>query len=390
MIAPLLPLITREWGLTPETAGLLASAGYVGMFVGAISCGYLADVLGRRKLLMLTLTLYSVFTGLCAVAWDVWSMGVMRFIAGIGLGGALPQPGIYLSEYAPARYRGRFLGLVESSWVYGALLAMFFGWLLAPTYGWRVTFLVAFTPLVLVPVVFFAVPESIRYLEEKGRVEEALGILKRHGLLPDGGPAKPSIKELWSRFYRGRTALLWILWAVLVYTYHGIFIWLPEVYYQMGMEFAKALWFTLLVTLLQIPGYYSATFLLDVAGRKPVLASYLAAAGVGCALLGLSTRTTWVVAFSCVISFFNLGAWAGLYTYTPELYPTRIRGAGAGTAASIGRLAGIVAPYATRVLLVVGLWSAFTVFSLAHVLAAVAVLLLGVETKGRVLEEISR
>ena len=411
LIGALLKPIALDWGLDPVMAGLLASAGYVGMFFGAIGCGFLADIVGRKRALLFTIVIFSLFTGLCAVAWDVPSMAVFRFLGGIGLGGALPQPGVYISEYISAKYRGRFLGFTESAWVYGALLAMFFGWLNAALkLGWRLTFLTAFIPFVLVPLIIWFVPESIRYLESKGKREEAVDILKKHGLpTPLESGARSSreasrgsevtvsmgvaLRELWSPFYRSRTAALWILWAVLVYTYHGIFVWLPTIYASppMNLELVKALWFTLIVTACQIPGYYSATFLLDSLGRKPVLIGYLALAGIGSYLLGFAGDVPSILLWSCVISFFNLGAWAGLYTYTPELYPTRMRGTGSGFAASLGRFAGIFAPTITPLLwATAGLGSAFIVFALAHVAAALAVAVLGAETKGRVLEEISK
>ncbi len=407
LISILLTPIGEEWGLSDVTKGLLASAGYVGMFFGAIGCGFLADIVGRKKTLLFTLIISSIFTGLCAVAWDVLSMALLRFLAGIGLGGALPQPGVYVSEYTPAKYRGRFLGITETSWVYGVLLGLFCGWLLLEPFGWRPVFLIAFVPLALVPLIAWFIPESIRYLEDKGRRRDAVEILRKRGLasikISDKQPrarvqevyegassVKSALRELWSSSYWQRTAVLWILWGVLVYTYHGIFIWLPSIYVQLGFLEEIAIWFTLAVTLFQIPGYYSATFLLDRLGRKPVLVGYLALAGLGSCLLGFATNMTSILVWSCVISFFNLGAWAGLYTYTPELYPTRIRGSGSGTAASLGRFAGIFAPTVTPLLWVsAGRWLPFVVFALAHGLAALSVAILGIETKGRVLEEIA-
>ncbi|RLI27276.1 MFS transporter, partial [Candidatus Bathyarchaeota archaeon] len=201
-----------------------------------------------------------------------------------------------------------------------------------------------------------------------------------------------ALRSLWSQTYRRRTALLWIGWAVLVYTYHGIFIWLPTIYAKgFGLGIMKSLFWILIVTAIQIPGYYSATFLLDPVGRKPVLSTYLAVAGLGSFLLGLSMNINWVLLWSGVISFFNLGAWAALYTYTPELYPTSVRGTGSGFAASIGRAAGILAPILTGYVYATwGLAQTFNVFALAHILAAIATVILGIETKGKVLEEISR
>jgi len=403
LISATLPAIVAEWEVDPVTVGAFLSAGYLGMFIGAIACGVLADLIGRKKTLILTISLMSVFTALCSVAWDVFSMSLLRFLAGIGLGGSLPQPGVYLTEFVPSRHRGRFIGLVETSWVYGVLLSIAFPYLLIPLLGWRLTFLVALIPLILIPVVGFFMPESLRYLELKGRLSEGLKILRRLGITGidvtkiSRERAKrysltEALRSLWSQTYRRRTALLWIGWAVLVYTYHGIFIWLPTIYAKgFGLGIMKSLFWILIVTAIQIPGYYSATFLLDPVGRKPILSTYLAIAGLGSFLLGLSMNINWVLLWSGVISFFNLGAWAALYTYTPELYPTSVRGTGSGFAASIGRAAGILAPILTGYVYATwGLAQTFNVFALAHILAAVATVILGIETKGMVLEEISR
>lgn len=408
LIGAVLKPIIGEFGLEqqPLVSGLMLSLGYLGMFVGALSCGILADHMGRKNTLLFTISTMTIFTALNSLAPDPTIMALLRFLAGIGLGGSLPQPGVYISEYIPAKYRGRFLGLVETSWVYGALLSLIFPFFLFPTFGWRPTFLVALVPLFLIPVVVFLAPESLRYLQLKGKTSEAINLLKRHKLVPPNfdqaklrGIAsqrynvKAALKELWSSSYWKRTAVLWILWAVLVYTYHGIFIWLPMFYAgpPLNFTFVKSIEWVLIVTLAQVPGYYSAALLLDRAGRKPIALTYLALAGVGSVLLSLASNPSSILLWSVVISFFNLGAWSALYTYTPESYPTRIRGTGSGAAASIGRMAGIIAPTATPLLYASGgLAAAFTVFALTHFLGAIAVAVLGTETKGKALEEISK
>lgn len=407
LIAAVLTPIINEFGLRqqPLVSGLLLSAGYLGMFVGALSCGILTDRIGRKKTLLFTISMMSVFTALNSLAPDPATMGVLRFLAGIGLGGALPQPGVYISEYIPAKYRGRFLGLVETSWVYGALLSLIFPLFLFPSLGWRSTFLVALVPLFLIPIVAFFAPESLRYLQLKGRSSEAISLLKRHRLVPmdfdesklrdvpsEKFDFKAALKEIWSSTFRKRTAMLWISWAVLVYTYHGIFIWLPTFYASppLNLTVVRSIEWVLIVTLAQVPGYYSAALLLDRVGRKPIAIVYLALAGVGSVLLSLAGAPTIILLWSIVISFFNLGAWSALYAYTPELYPTRVRGTGSGAAASIGRAAGVIAPTATPLLYAYGgLAAAFTIFALTHFLGAIAVVLLGTETKGKILEEIS-
>jgi putative MFS transporter len=246
-------------------------------------------------------------------------------------------------------------------------------------------------------------PESVRYLQSKGLKEQAVKSLKRHGLLiePIGDFTLKenkkysfvvSFTKLWSKEFRARTILLWTTWAVLVYTYHGIFIWLPSIYVEItqAKEIIGPLYWVLIITLFQIPGYYSATFLLDNLGRRTVLAIYLTIAGVGALLFSISYGLQAILISSAIVSFFNLGAWAALYTYTPELYPTSMRGTGAGSAASIGRLAGIAAPALTGYIWSIwGLSIAFVVFAVVHIINAIVVGLFRIETKGRTLEEIS-
>jgi putative MFS transporter len=404
LIAVALPAITLEWGLSKFVAGVMLSAGYAGMFVGALSGGIVADLVGRKKALLLTLAMASVLTALSSIAWDVLSMSVLRFVAGLGLGGALPQPGVYISEFVPAKNRGKYLGLTETSWVYGALLAVIFPYFLIPIYGWRLTYLVALIPLIIIPMIVKILPESIRYLEVKGRFDEALHTLRKVGLIDEsvktfkGLPEESyslrnALGELWSQRYWKRTLVLWVGWAVLVYTYYGIFTWLPTIYVEAlhAKELVGPIYWYLIITSMQIPGYYSATFLLDRVGRKPVLVFYLALAGIGSYMFAVATGITGILLWSAVVSFFNLGAWSGLYAYTPELYPTRIRGTGAGAAASIGRLAGVLAPTVTGYIWVSsGLGIAFLVFAVAHIIGAITIALLGIETKAKVLEAISK
>ena len=271
-----------------------------------------------------------------------------------------------------------------------------------PQYGWRYAFNAAYLPLILVPFLVVYLPESVRFLEKKGEIGEIRKILTSYGLaerveeleIKPAPASKSDVRKLFAPGYLRRTLILWTLWAALVYTYHGIFIWLPYIYAtKLGFTIVKSLFWVLVITLVQVPGYYSAALLLDKAGRKSVLSIYLAVAGVACLLLSAARDISLILLYSGVISFFNLGAWAGLYAYTPELYPTELRGTGSGAAASIGRLAGIAAPTVTGFLFAISggeLLYAFIVFSLVHVIASAVVAVFGEETKGRTLEEISR
>jgi len=393
------PIIT-EWNLDIVLAGYLISIGFLGMVFGAVIFGRVSDIIGRRKTIIIVLIIEALFTALHGLAYNVYSLSLLRFLAGIGLGAVLPQPGIYMSEYVPARYRGRFLGIIETSWVYGALLSLIFPYIIIPSYGWRVSFIVGLIPLALIPIVLAYLPESIRYLIKRNRLDEAREIVFANGLAnrnvkitfkSEDMAIKYRVKDLFSRKYIKRTILLVILWMSLAYTYYAVFIWLPTLYSKVfGMSIVKSLFWTILITLFQIPGYYSATFLLDKVGRKKVLAVYLILAGVASLFLGLIIQETWFFIWCSAISFFNLGGWAALYTYTPELYPTEVRGVGSGFAASMGRVAMTLAPTFTAYLYIsTGLFGPYSVVAIIHILAGVAVLLLGIETMGRSLEELS-
>jgi putative MFS transporter len=390
------PLIRTEWGLSPPILGFLLTAHYVGMFVGAASVGSLADYVGRKMTVQSAIVLYSVFTGLCAFAWDFNSMMILRFLGGLGTGGVMPVLSTWMSEYIPARRRGTFVAILESSWSFGALFISLFSLLVLPAYGWRSIFLVLFIGVVSVGFVQRYMPESIRYLEVKGRLQQARNILQEYAFPEPSELVKPesskvSIRELFSSALRRRTVMLWILWFCIAYAYHGIFIWLPTILNEQGFTLVKALWFTVMITSLQIPGYLSAAFLIDRVGRRPILVSYMIIAGIASYLFGTSRADLPIIVFGGAISFFNLGSWAVTYAYTPELYPTRIRGTGSGWAGAVGRIATTIAPIVTGILVSsMGIFQAFLGFFAVHFVAAAAVAALGTETVGKTLEEISK
>jgi putative MFS transporter len=251
-------------------------------------------------------------------------------------------------------------------------------------------------------------PESPRFLLSRGREKEAEEILEKWEGAPLGGkevspgdlsqdppnplPGRVGFKELWSPRYLRRTLCLWILWFAMVYSYYGIFVWLPSLLVASGYTLIRSFRFVLLITLAQIPGYYSAAFLVDRIGRKCVLTSYLFLCAIAAYFFGKAGSVGEIIMWGSLISFFNLGAWGVVYTYTPELYPTRVRGTGSGWAAAFGRLGGIIAP--AMVGSILGSWGGshrevFGMFALVLLIGAADVALLGEETKGKSLEEIA-
>lgn len=398
-----LTALKRDWHLTPSVLGIIASSGFLGMFIGALVSGTLSDRYGRKKIFQTTLLIYSIGTFFNALAWNLTSLIILRLIVGIGLGGELPVVSSLLSEFVPKDHRGKFLVILESFWAFGWIFAALIAFLVIPKMGWRVAFLIGGFPALYIAILRRLLPESPRWLEDRGKEREAEEIIASletaagekvkppPELKEEISPTPARKSELFEREYLKRTLMLWILWFTLVFGYYGIFVWLPTLLYRSGYSMVKSFGYVLLMTLSQVPGYYSAAFLIDKWGRKKVLSLYLILSAIFALLYGYSHTTSQVLIAGSLISFFNLGAWGAVYAYTPELYPTRLRGTGVGTASAIGRLGGILAPTVVGFLLVhIRQKGVFTLNALVLLVGALAVLILGVETKKKSLEEISK
>jgi putative MFS transporter len=246
------------------------------------------------------------------------------------------------------------------------------------------------------------VPESAMYLMKKGRADEAHELVSKieKELGVEQGP-KPtaaqiesastvpafSVAQLFSPQYLKRTVCLWLLWFGIVFSYYGIFLWLPTLLVQAGHDMVRSFEFVLWMTVAQIPGYFVASVLVDKIGRKPTLSAFI----IGCAftafMFGNAHSSAEIYLWGCLMSFFNLGAWGVLYTYSPELYPTEARSTGVGWAAAFGRVGGILAPMAVGSLMTGPdkISVVFMMFTAVLIVVALDMLILGDETKQKAL-----
>lgn len=404
LIAFILPVLAKEWGLAPGQMGLIGSIGLIGMALGAVISGTVADRIGRKKVFTITVLLYSIASAFCALSWNYQSLLVFRFLVGFGLGGELPVAATLVSEYAPSRVRGRFIVLLESFWGLGWIAAACIAYFFIPVYGWRMAFLIGALPALYVCLIRLHMPESVRYLLTRGRVDEARQIvlsLEKQLHVPSAlftgetepvpVVAKASFRELWKKPFMSRTIMLWLVWFGINFSYCGIFMWLPSLVFQQGFTVVKTFEYVLIMTLAQLPGYYCAAWLVDKIGRKYTLSAFLLFSGVASYFFGHASTAATLMMWGSVMSFFNLGAWGVLYTYTPEQYPTAIRALGSGWAAGFGRFGGMAAPMMVGALLArsFGFASVFYMFALVFAAVAVIVLSLGVESKQKDLESLS-
>ena len=404
LISFVLPVLAKEWNLTTSQMGMIGSIGLLGMAFGAVIAGMIADKIGRKKVFSLTLLLYSIATGLCALSWNFESLLVFRFFVGFGLGGELPVAATLVSEYAPTRVRGRFIVLLESFWGLGWIVAASIAYWFIPAFSWHWAFIIGALPALYVFVIRIGMPESVRYLLSKGRIEEAEEIVRKlEGKAGETNPVldinndlneqinyKPDLAVIWSGQFLKRTLMLWIAWFGLVFTYYGIFTWLPSLVYNQGFTFIKTFEYVFIMTLAQLPGYFTAAWLVERIGRKYTLSLFLFMTGVASWFFGQATPVISIITCGCIMSFFNLGAWGVIYTYTPELYPTSIRAFGSGWAAGIGRMGGMFAPVLVGVLLQQNMKmdTVFYMFTAVLVFVALTIMILGIETKQKNLENI--
>lgn len=408
LISFILPVLAKEWNLSPAQVGWIGSIGLIGMALGAVLAGTLADRIGRKKVFSITVLLYSLSTGMCALSWSYESLLFFRFLVGFGLGGELPVAATLMSEYAPAHLRGRFIVLLESFWGLGWLVAACIAYLLIPAFGWQIAFVIGTLPALYVFLIRLHLPESIRYLLSHGRTEEAKAIIidleqKLHvesrpfepepcTAQADQSAAKPQFASLWSSAYRTRTIMLWLAWFGIVFSYYGIFMWLPSIVYSQGFAVVKTFEYVLIMTLAQLPGYYAAAWLVDVIGRKYTLSLFLLLSGICSFFFGNAAAPFTLLLWGAAMSFFNLGAWGVIYTYTPEQYPTSIRALGSGWAAGFGRIGGMLAPVLVGVMLAntLGMSTIFLMFAAVLIAVAAVVLVLGSESKQKTLEELEQ
>lgn len=411
MVAGIMVAIGKEWHLTAGQLGQLGSISMLGMGLGAALSGMVADKFGRRTVIMLTLIMYGVSSIISGFAINYPMLLVLRFLTGFGLGGELPAASTLISEFSPTKIRGRNVIFLESFWAWGWILASLISYLLIPNYGWRLAFIVGGVPALFAAIIRQCIPESPRYLEAVGKVKEADDIVGRMELQA-GIVGKLEVKEskdyienikkfhvtfieLWSKKYIRSTIVLWIIWFGINFGYYGFVLWTPSILVTKGLSLVKSLEFQLIMSLAQLPGYFSAAYLVERIGRKHVLSIYFLGTAVAAWLFGHAGNTNEVLIFGCLLYFFSLGAWGCVYAYTPEVYPTVARASGSGWASAFGRIGAFLAPLILPVVYSSygsenGFTFVFILLAAVFGFVAIVVTILGKETMGKALEEISQ
>jgi AAHS family benzoate transporter-like MFS transporter len=380
----------QAWGLSAERVGLIGSYAIIGMLFGALLAGTVTDIIGRRRALLICVAWFSVFTALCGVAPSPELFGLLRLLAGLGLGGLIPVATALTLEYAPGHRRNITYTAMMACYNVGGLLAAGLAIVLIPSFGWRVMFLIALVPLVVVvPLGLRYLPESISFLVAEGRRGEAEALSRRFGV-PLQEVAKTvekeeetashegklhALKTLLSRLYVLRSVAFWVASFCGLMLIYGLSTWLPGVMTEAGYSVGSALSFLLLFQGGAVIGNLVAGGLADRLGTKLVCGLFFAIAAVGISLLSVKMPLVLIYLFAGVAGAGVFAAMVLVYAYIGQYYPASSRATALGWAAGIGRTGAILGPIIGGLLVGAGLavpWGFYT-FALAGVIAAVII-----------------
>jgi MFS transporter, putative metabolite:H+ symporter len=404
-IAYVIPVIAPLWGLNPQKIGLLISSGFLGQLVGALAFGWIAERFGRMPAMVWSIALFSIMSLACAGAWDFQSFLALRFLQGIGLGGELPVAATYIGEVSKAKGRGQSILYYQVLFAFGlagcGLLALW----VVPHLGWQVLFLIGGFPALIVLFLRASLPESPRWLVNRGRLSEAVAAIARIEKETPGAAAIPvtpvplqvqrraAVSDLFGATYLRRTLSVWVIWFATSLVNFGIAAWLPQMYRSFyHLDVASALQLNFVTSAAGLLGTIACTLLIDRISRRVLFTTVFLASGLLLLCLGavFSADITTVVVLVSAAYFFISFTSIGAYVYTPEIYPTRIRAFGAAAASSWARIASILGPNIVAAILVYrGVSWVFITLGGVAILAGLLVLILVVDTKSRLLEEVS-
>lgn len=388
-----LPLLMQEWGLSAVQAGLLASTALFGMMFGAMSFGTLSDKLGRKKTIMICVAIFSGFTFLGAFASSPVEFGILRFLAGLGIGGVMPNMVALMTEYAPKRIRSTLVAVMFSGYAIGGMASALLGAWLVADHGWKIMFFIAGIPFVALPIIWKFLPESLMFLTKKGETAQVVEIVKKISpeqklnaetrfVLNDviAGDEAP----LRALFQQGRmfsTLMFWVAFFMCLLMVYALGSWLPKLMIQAGYSLGASMLFLFALNIGGMVGAIGGGALADRFHLKPVLSIMFTVGALALILLGFNSPQAVLYTLIAVAGAATIGSQILLYTFVAQFYPTAVRSTGMGWASGIGRIGAIVGPILTGALLTLQLphQMNFLVIAIPGIIAALAVFMVNLK-----------
>lgn len=393
-----MPSIIKEWKVDAIMVGMLASANFWGMMLGAIVWGPITDRYGRKVGFIGTILGFSLLSGLTIFATGIGQFLAYRFVTGMCLGGMIPVDTALVSEYISAKYRGRFVAVLTVFWPFGLLAAAIASLTLVPTHGWRILFILGVLPAALSLVVRWKVPESPRWLGTKGRKQEAVAVLKQLGatdsdvrdLADEPIAEKVPIGVLLQPIYRKRFILTAGYYFFSYFGYYGFVLWLPSILAVVfKLTLVKTFTYTLFAAISAILGRMTAFYTIEKFGRKQLFYVGFGLGGVAALCFGLIQNPAYLVWGACVLAFFYEQGVAGTVVWTAELYPSKVRATATCWSTGAGRISAALSPIAFGYFMANKMYyGVYVTMALFFWVACALVYWLGIETKGRSLEDV--
>jgi benzoate transport len=405
IIAYIVPLALKEWHLTPLKAGTMISYGFLGLMVGAAGFGFVSDRIGRKKSIMIVVAVFSVFNSAAYFAPNFEVFCLLRFLSGIGIGGAVPLTITLLSEFAPSGIRARLLTISGGSFTIGWALAGLLAMGLVPHFGWRMVLLIGILPVFLIPALQAYLPESVRFLVVKKRYPDAVREIQRVERLagieprpwdPDAftqpGPLSAAgFREILRPGLKTMTVLVWCTYLFSMLALYGLSTWLPTLLANSGFSLVKSYSFGIVQSLGAFVGGFLLGCLMDAFGRKPGLCLSFFVGGLSVLLFSAVTSDLVLYIAGAATGIFMVSIPAALHVVAGEIYPTRIRSLGLGSAYAVGRVGSVTGPILGGIIQMAGFSFSqfFLFFSLPSFVCVLLVALFPVGVKREGLEEVT-
>ena len=368
--------LMRDLGMSKAEGGLLNSLTLLASAVGGLAFGFLADRVGRTRALMASILVYSVASGACGLSQTIVQLAICRFILGLGMGGEWTTGAALIAETWPPEHRAKALGLMQSTWAIGEIVAAGVVALVLPRLGWRAVFFVGVLPALVVFWIRREVPES--EIWRRGQATR--------------GSSTSSLRILWRRDLRRNGLVATAMNACGMFGYWGLFTWIPA-YLSLpveeggrGLSLMKTTTWLIVMGLGKWLGYALFGFFADAAGRRRSYVAYLLVAAALVPLYGITREPRWLLVLGPLVAFFGTGFFSGFSAIASELFPTEIRATAMGLSYNVGRGLSAAAPAVVGLLATrFGFGAAFLVLAAAFLAGALLALLLP-ETRGRPLE----
>lgn len=387
-----LPLLMQQWSLTAVETGLLASAALFGMMFGAMIFGTLSDKLGRKKTILICVTLFSGFTFIGAFAKGPTEFAILRFIAGLGIGGVMPNVVALMTEYAPKKIRSTLVAIMFSGYAIGGMTSALLGAWLVKDMGWQIMFLIAGIPLLLLPLIWKFLPESLTFLVKSNHDEQAKSIVSKIApqtqvnantqlVLNESTTTDAPVRALFQQGRTFSTFMFWIAFFMCLLMVYALGSWLPKLMLQAGYSLGASMLFLFALNIGGMVGAIGGGALADRFHLKPVITIMFIVGSAALILLGFNSPQFILYSLIAIAGAATIGSQILLYTFVAQFYPTALRSTGMGWASGIGRIGAIIGPVLTGALLTFELphQMNFLAIAIPGVIAALAIFMVNLK-----------